>query len=261
MSTPRSRASDSSFASPSKTAGDTRCSVRFRAQRHPRSFGIHGGGAIFSRQPAAGQRTERREADASIAAQGKQLALRRSLEQAVRVLHPFEAHVPAQFADVERAREPPRFDVAGAHVQNLARAAEIVQRAQRFLERRFRIRLVDQVHVQSVRLEPRQACVDLLNDVPARQPAIIGTGADRVEDFRAEEHLLANRGPLRPQPAADIRFAAPAAVRVGGIEKVHAGVSRVIEQGECLLFVLTHAEERRCRADPAEVAAAQTESR
>ena len=75
---------------------------------------------------------------------------------------------------------------------------QVVERAQRLVERRLGIGLVDQVHVQAIGLQPRQAFVDLLEDVPARQPAIVRAGPDRVEHLRAEEQLLPDRGALSP---------------------------------------------------------------
>ena len=120
---------------------------------------------------------------------------------------------------------------------------------------------MDQVHVEAIGLQPRQALVDLLQDVPARQPAIVRPGPDRIEHLRAEEQLLPDRRSLRLQPSADVAFAAAAAVRVGGVEEIDAGIDRAIHQVERLRLGLAHAEKRRRRADAAEVAAAEPQAR
>src|SRR5260370_31046596 len=65
--------------------------IRLRTQRHARAIWIDSGRAVLSRQPAAGERTERRESDSLIRAERKHLALRGAIEQAERVLHPVQA--------------------------------------------------------------------------------------------------------------------------------------------------------------------------
>src|SRR5262245_65393531 len=53
----------------------------------------------------------------------------------------------------------PRLDVAGADVEDLARAHDLVESRQRFIQRRVGIGLVDQVHVETVGLQPPEALV------------------------------------------------------------------------------------------------------
>src|SRR6185436_6800302 len=66
---------------------------------------------------------------------------------------------------------------------------------------------------------------------------------------------------LRLQPAADEALAAPAAVSVGGVEDVDAGLERAIHQRPRLPLVVAHPEELRRRSDAAEVAAAERDPR
>ena len=94
-----------------------------------------------------------------------------------------------------------------------------------------------------------------------RQAAIVRPGPDRIEHLRADEQLLPRRRRLSPAAIPDAGFAAAAAVGVGGVEEIDAGIERAIHQRERLRLVLAHSEERRRRADAAEVAAAQPEPR
>src|SRR6185503_19364260 len=119
---------------------------------------------------------------------------------------------------------------------------------------------MNEVHVEAVRLQPREARVDLLEDVPPRESPIVRPGSNRVEYLRADKKLLPNGRPFRLEPPADVRFAAAAPVRIRGVEEVDPGVERAIHQVERLRFCLAHAEEGRRRADAAEVAAPKTQA-
>ena len=141
--------------------------VGLGAQRHARAGGRRLVAAVLARQPAARERRERREAEALIGAQRQHLGLGRAVEQAVARLHPLEAREAADVADPEAARQPPGLDVAGADVVQLARAAEVVERAERLLERRRRVGLVAQEEVEALGAEPREARVDGAERAPA----------------------------------------------------------------------------------------------
>jgi len=73
--------------------------------------------------------------------------------------------------------------------------------------------------------------------------------------------MIADAATLRLQPPPDERFTAPAAVRVGGVEHVDAGLERPVHQLERLRLVLAHAVEGGRRSDAAEVAASEHEAR
>src|SRR5437899_266734 len=119
---------------------------------------------------------------------------------------------------------------------------------------------MNEVHVEAVGLQARKALVNLLQDVPSREPPIVRPGSDRVEDFRAEQQLLPNRRPFCLHPSADVGFAAAAAVRIRGVEEVDPGVERAIHQIERLYLGLALAEELGRRANTSEVAAAKPET-
>src|SRR5262249_13577582 len=85
--------------------------------------------------------------------------------------------------------------------------------------------------------------------------------ADRIEHLGAEHELIADARSLLLQPAPDPCLAAAAAVGVGGIEHVDAGLERAVHQGERLFFGLAHPEERRRASDPAAIAPPERQPR
>src|SRR5438093_13004159 len=132
-------------------------SIRLRTERHPRTFWISPRRLVLSGQPSTGERTECRESHALVGAQRKRLALGGSIEKAERVLHPVEPAYAALVADPQRSRQPPRFDVARADVDHFAHAHHVVKRLKRLVERRVGIGLMNEVHIEAVGLEPREA--------------------------------------------------------------------------------------------------------
>src|SRR5204863_5875111 len=93
---------------PAKYTVALEMSIRLGTQRHPRAFGIDLGRSIPSREPSAGERTERRESEALVGTERKELALGSASEQAERVLHPVEAAQAGLVAYAQRPREPRR---------------------------------------------------------------------------------------------------------------------------------------------------------
>ena len=80
---------------------------------------------------------------------------------------PFESRQAAHVTDPQPTREPPRFDVAGSDVEHLAHANQVVERGERLFERRVGIGLMNEVQIEPIGPQPRQAFVDLLEDVPS----------------------------------------------------------------------------------------------
>ena len=78
-------------------------------------------------------------------------------------------------------------DVADADRSYLAGLDQLVEGAQRLLDRRLGVRLVRQVHVDALRSEPREAAFDLAEDPVARKSAIVWVAGDGPEDLRAEQ--------------------------------------------------------------------------
>src|SRR5262249_46319383 len=135
--------------------------IRLGPQRHARALRVRLAAAVLASQPAARERTERHESDTSVLAEWEHLALGRAIEQTVRILNPAEPCERTPLADRQRPRKAPRVDIARADVEHLAGADAIVEGDERLLERRLRIRLVNQIQIEAIGLQPRQAGVDL----------------------------------------------------------------------------------------------------
>ena len=119
---------------------------------------------------------------------------------------------------------------------------------------------VGEIEIDGVNAEALQAGGELPPDASRGKPGV-GALAHRVERLRRQHDPLAYVGTLLTQPAAEIRLAAAAAVGVGGVVGRDPGVPGGIEQRMRLILGLARAEERRRRADPAEVAAAEDDPR
>src|SRR5205085_11020726 len=137
---------------------------------------------------------------------------------------------------------------------------ELVERAERLLDRRLRVLVVREVHVHTLDAQPAQAALELPAD-PGRPEAPVLALVHRVEDLRRELDALSDLRASRAKPVADVALAAPAAVCVRRVEGRNAELPRGVHQRERLLPRLALAEERRRRANPAEVPAAEDQPR
>src|SRR5687768_2386536 len=115
-------------------------------ERHPRPLRRRLAAAVLAGQPSAGERPERRIAEALPRAELEHAVLVAALEQRVRVLHPVDAAASPTGA-AERLLEPDRVDVAAAEGAELPLALELGERADRLLERRRGIGLVGEVEI------------------------------------------------------------------------------------------------------------------
>src|SRR5256885_9985310 len=91
-----------------------------------------------------------------LSAQRQHLRLGLAVEERVRVLHPREA--------APRLREPAPVDVAGADRPYLARPHRLLECTQGVLERRVRILLVREVHIDPLHAQPAEAALELTVD-------------------------------------------------------------------------------------------------
>jgi hypothetical protein len=232
--------------------------VRLGPLRHPRSCGRGLAAAVLPGQPAARERAERREPEAALRAEGKHLALGLALEQRIGVLHP--VHPRSAGAGIDRLRKLRAVDVAHADCAHLALPDHRPERAERLCDRDVGIPVVQQVERHPLDAEPSQAALELPPHARGRETVVLAL-AHRVVRLRREDDPAANVGPFRAQPVADVRLATAAAVGVGGVERGDAGLPRRVHQRERLGAALTLPEECGRRADAAEVAAAEDETR
>ena len=122
-----------------------------------------------------------------------------------------------------------------ADVERLAGAHDVVQRAQRLFDRRVVIEAVDLIEVDVIGAEAAQAGVDGVVDVFAREAALVGVVAHRVEDLGGDDDAVA-RGEVLQRAAGDL-FADAVGVHVGGVEEVDAGFQRAADEGPAFLFL------------------------
>ena len=116
-------------------------------------------------------------------------------------------------------------EVGGADRADLAFLDELVQRAERLLDRRHAVGAVVLVEVDPVGLEPPQRCFDRLADVGARTAGRLAV-AEVVAELRREDDLVA---PPAERAADDLLAAAPVAVDVRGVEERDAHVERRVD--------------------------------
>src|SRR5439155_22839346 len=124
----------------------------------------------------AGERAERLEAQALGLAKRQYLVLGVAVEQRVRVLDEVVAPRPTQELAV---------DVAATDRAHLPLADEFVEGGERVPERRVRIGLVGQVHVDTLDAETAQAPLELPADPLGREAVVGRVALDGVEDLRA----------------------------------------------------------------------------
>ena len=152
-------------------------------------------------------------------------------------------------------REPVRLDhlpggeLRAADVANLAGADEIVESAQRLLERRHLVPHVQLVEVDVVRSQPPQRALDSPQDVAARGARAVVPPVARPHvrpELRREDDVVP--APLE-DPAEDLLGAALLAVAVGCVDEVDARVERSVDDRPRTLQVDPVPERDRPEAD------------
>ena len=111
----------------------------------------------------------------------------------------------------------------------MAVAHQLVERAQRFLDRRGGVETVDLVEVDVVELQPLQAGLDTVEDVAARGAACVRAGAHFAENLGRDDHAVAWHLQVFQGLAGDL-FRASAGVHISGIDEVDAAVDRRADQ-------------------------------
>src|SRR5207302_742643 len=116
--------------------------------------------------------------------------------------------VDAAGAGLECLGQPGAVDVARPDRPHLALADQLLEGLETALDRRVRVRLVCQVHVDPLDAEPGEAAVELPAD-PFRREAAVFTRVHRVVDLRGELDRLADLRAFRAEPVADVGLAPP----------------------------------------------------
>ena len=186
-------------------------------------------------QEAARQRRPRDHPHALVLAQRQHLPLFLAVDQVVLRLHRHERRPAVGPRDAQHLHELPGVHRAGADVAGLAGAHDVVQRLQRLLDRRLIVEPVDLVEVDIVDAQPAQRPVDAVQDVLARQAAVVGIAAHRPVDLGGDHHLV----PLGVflQRLAGHPLALALGIDIGGVEEVDPGLHRTLEERQRRLLV------------------------
>ena len=145
--------------------------------------------------------------------------------------------------DVDRLGELPGMHRGGADIAGLAGLHHVMQRLQRFLDRRRVVEAVDLVEIDIIGAEPAQAVVDLVEDRLARQAGAVRAGAHAVEHLGGEHDVLAPGEIL--DGAADDLLRGAVRIDIGGIEEIDPELERLADQRAARLLV--HASRHGCR--------------
>jgi len=124
--------------------------------------------------------------------------------------------------------------VRGADVAHLALAHQVVEGAQRLLERGLAIVPVRLVEIDVVRLQPAQRVLDTVHDVLARKPRVVRSRSHRSHHLGGDERGVTILARGQPLPEHDLGLAAgiaggPARIDVGGVDEVAAGLEVGVE--------------------------------
>ena len=192
--------------------------------------------SIFPRpgEAAAGERAPGDHADAFALAERHHFAFFLAIHEVVVVLHRDESRPAVAIGEVERLGELPGVHAARADVASLAGLHHVVERGERFFDRRFVIPAMDLVEVDVVGAEAAEAVVDFGEDRFAREAGAVRVGPHAAVDLGGEHDRIA-RGHFLEQLADDF-FAGAIGVDVGGVEEVDAGVERLLDEGPGFFF-------------------------
>lgn len=129
---------------------------------------------------------------------------------------------PAETRDGGRLGSSPRRHVGESDVTDLPVADQVIQCAERLLDRRGRVEIVQPVDVDVVGLQTPQRVLQLLHDrLPAGSAAVWVVLVQVAEELRPDHDPVAQRGPAREVVADDLLGVA-VGVDVGGVDRVAA---------------------------------------
>ena len=126
---------------------------------------------------------------------------------------------PATRREVERRLDLRRRPLAEADVARLALPYDLGQRLHRLVERRLEVVAVALIEVDVVGAQARERCVDLLEDLFARQSVVVGVHRE-VQLRREDVRVAGARGQHLPEEL----LRAAGRVHVRGVDEVDADI-------------------------------------
>jgi hypothetical protein len=165
-----------------------------------------------------------------------QLALDAPVQEVVGRLLAHEAVQPQLLGRPQRLDHLPRGVRARADVAHLALADQVVERAQRLVDRDAALRAVDLVQVDVVGLQAAEAVLTGLHDVEAGVPPGVGVGVVHLAvDLGRQKHPVPLAALLERHAGHRFRLAAP--VHVRGVDEVAAGVEEPVDHPARLVLL------------------------
>src|SRR5713101_8853642 len=192
------------------------------------------------------------DAYALFSAEREQLALGLTEQQVVARLYRIEARKPKRLAATERPGHLVGVVVRAADVAGLARAHNVVERAQRLVHRRLRVWMMDLVEVDEIGAEPAERALDGVQDVLARGAAVPWLGAHGAGALGRDHEVVAPA--LEPPPENLLRaphglVGAAQRIDVGRVEKGDPARRCAIENGDRGGLVALQPERHRAETE------------
>src|SRR6187402_1019711 len=133
----------------------------------------------------------------------------------------------------EALHEVPAGEIGRADIADLARADQVVERAQRLFDRRQRIEAVHEIQVDMIGLEPLEACLDRADQMETRRTGIVGPGALAEAGLGRDQGLVALALERRTQNLLRRTFR----IDVGGVEQGDARIEADVDQPAGLIDI------------------------
>jgi hypothetical protein len=137
--------------------------------------------------------------------------------------------VPRQAAflrDRERLHQMPGGKIRAPDVADLPGSDEVVKRAKRFLDRRFRVEAVELIEVDVVSTEPAQAPLDCAEKMLARRSHVVRARARSEGALRGDENAIP---PSLDRAAKDL-LGLTRRVNIRRVEQRHASIETEVDE-------------------------------
>ena len=161
-------------------------------------------------------------------------------------MHGLETGKAALFGNAQRLGHTPGLPVGDANITHHAGGDEIIQRAQGLVDRRHGIGAMNLVKVDMVGLQPLQAGLDTVHQMPARGAAIIRLVAHLAKGLGGNHHFVPPH-PDITQRLAQQPFGIAKGIDIGCIDKIDPRRQRPPDKriGRALIDIGDHAPSAR----------------